>query len=137
MRIILIVGILFLSLGNILAQKTITCKVDANTRSACEFSGVTLGEIEAFSVTVETSPANADVNAITLVRFTDSSIYSVPSEVFTKFPKVKEFSAVGQKVQEIKSDTFKDGKNLEEINLGNNELVFMYSNTFEGKNLGS
>jgi hypothetical protein len=129
MKIVLLIRILFLSVANILAEKTITCKI--NRESTCEFFSVTIGPNEA--VSVETDPRNADVSHITFVEFSSSSIYSVPGEIFTKFPNLKTFIAFGQRVQEIKADTFMHGKNLNYVHLSVNNLKFLHADTFKGK----
>jgi hypothetical protein len=128
MKIILLsVGILFMLFVNILAQKTITCKVDD---PACLFNGVTLGPSEA--VSIKTDPANFNANKIEWVVFSSSSVYSVPSEVFTKFPNLKLFWASGQKIQEVKMDCFWNARNLEQIWMSNNALTFLHRDTFKG-----
>jgi hypothetical protein len=123
--------VLLLAFSNSLAEKTITCKVPSNSQSACMFSGVTLGPNK--TVSIKTDPANLDVNSITTVYFLDSSIHSIPSEVFTKFPNLEKFFADRQNIQEIKSDTFWSGSNLEVISLWGNALTFLHRDTFKGR----
>jgi hypothetical protein len=133
MKIILSVGILFLVFADILADQTITCKLTEEIyQQDCLFSGITIGQNEA--VSIKTDPEDADVSTIGVVKFVGSTIHSVPSEIFTRFPKVKKFLAFDQNIHEIKADTFVNGKNLEEINLGNNYLTFLHADTFKGKN---
>jgi hypothetical protein len=132
MKIVILSGILFLLFVNILAQKTITCKKgEFEGYPACIFSGVTIGPNK--TVTIETDPANLDVNSIIAVVFESSSIHSVPSEVFTKFPNLKVFRAVNVKLQEVLPNAFEKGKKLEQIRLGSNELTFLHLNTFKGE----
>jgi hypothetical protein len=95
------------------------------------FSGVTLGPNKA--VSIKTDPANLDVTSITTVYFLDSSIHSVPSEVFTKFPNLEKFFADRQDIQEVKADTFWGGSNLEVISLWGNALTFLHRETFKGR----
>jgi hypothetical protein len=92
MKIILLVVVLLLAFSNSLAEKTITCKVPSNSQSGCMFSGVTLGPNK--TVSIKTDPANLAVKSITTVYFLDSSIHSIPSEVFTKFPNLDKFLAL-------------------------------------------
>jgi hypothetical protein len=132
MKIVVLSGILFLLFIDILAQKTITCKKGTfNGHPACFFSGLTIGPNEA--VTIKTDPANLDVNSITAVNFDSSSIHSVPTEVFTKFPNLKVFSAQQVKLQEVKPNAFEKGRKLEDIRLNNNELTFLHLDTFKGE----
>jgi hypothetical protein len=136
MKIILSVGILFLVFADNLADQTITCKVEIiDDQPGCLFSGVTIGQNEVISI--KTDPEDVDVSTIGVVKFVGSTIHSVPSEIFTRFPKVKKFLAFDQNIHEIKADTFLSGKNLEEINLGNNYLTFLHADTFKGKNFNS
>jgi hypothetical protein len=131
MKIILLsVGIFCLSLGNVLAEKVITCRVESIwDLSGCVFSNVTIEENEV--VSIATDPENVDVNTIEALEFSSSSIYSVPREVFTKFPNLKKFYADGQNIHEITPDTFADAKDLEVIQLQRNQLTFLHVGTFK------
>jgi hypothetical protein len=133
MKIILLsVGIFCLSLAqNISAEKTLTCWVPSEEPSRWLFFNVTIEKNEVVSIT--TIPEDADPSSITWVQFFESSIYSVPSKIFTKFPNVKDFIASRQNIQEINQDTFKDATNLERIDLYKNELTFLHADTFRGK----
>jgi hypothetical protein len=135
MKKILLAGILSLLFANSLADQTITCKLQHQTPSHCDFSGVTIGPNE--TVSIETDPVDADYTAITFVEFSNSSIHSVPSELFTKFPNLQEFWAQSQKIQEIEPETFQHGRKLEWICLGYNELTSLHPDTFKGKFLAS
>jgi Leucine-rich repeat (LRR) protein len=132
MKIILLsVVILFLSLYNVLAEQMITCKVETiDEESVCEFSGVTIGLNE--DVSIKTVPEVLNVTTIMHVQFSSSSIYSVPREVFAKFPNVNGLWVHGQNIQEIQADTFKDAKKLKWISLDDNSLTFLRADTFEG-----
>ncbi len=132
MKIILLFGIFCVVLVKILAQKTITCKKAViNSEPACEFRGVTIGQNE--NVTIKTDPENLDVTSITRVWFWDSPIFSVPSEVFEKFPNSKQFGAYqNTNIQQIIPSTFWDGKNLEAIFIHDNAITFLHRDTFRG-----
>jgi hypothetical protein len=135
MKIILLVGILFLTSANISAEKVITCKLEISEHDepigkACVFSDVTIGENEAFSI--RTDPVDLDVNEIDSVEFSDSSIYSVPREVFTKFPSLETFRAGHQNIQELKPGTFVNGEKLKLVNLDGNALSYLHIDTFKG-----
>jgi hypothetical protein len=132
MKIVILSGILFLLFVNISAQKTITCKLgEFEGHPACIFSGVTIGPNEA--VSIETDPEDLDVNSITAVNFESSSIHSVPSEVFTKFPNLKVFWSFNVKLQEVKPNAFEKGRKLEQVILDGNELTFLHLDTFKGE----
>jgi hypothetical protein len=128
-----IVGILFLVTASTLAQKTITCKRETlDGHQVCLFSGVTVGQNEA--VSINTDPANVDVNQITYVKFVDSSIYSIPREIFTKFPELTWFWADSSNIQEIKSNTFANMKKAERIDLDDNKAItFWPVDLFKGE----
>ncbi len=131
-KIVILSEILFLFSVNILAQKTITCKKGTfEGHPACLFSGVTIGPNEA--VTIKTDPANLDVNSITAISLSSSSIHSIPSEVFTKFPNLIFFRAFNVKLREVKPNTFEKGKKLEQIRLHYNALTFLPLDTFKGE----
>jgi hypothetical protein len=132
--ILLSVGIFLLSLGNILAEKVITCEaldLVIGHWLGCRFSGVTIGPNE--TITIKTDPADLDVNSVNFVDFVSSSIHSIPSEIFTKFPKLEWFMAGQQNIQEVKEDTFKNGKDLTMIVLWANNITFLHKDTFRGK----
>jgi hypothetical protein len=132
MRIVVLSGILFLLFVNISAQKVITCKKgEFHDQPACLFSGVTIEKNEA--VSIKTDPTNLDVNSIIAVVFESSSIHSVPSEVFTKFPNLKIFRAFNVKLQEIQQNAFSNAKKLEVIWITYNELTFLHLDIFNGE----
>jgi hypothetical protein len=133
MKIVILSGIFVLLFVNISAQKTITCDkgVYITGELACTFKYVTIGPHEA--VVLKTNPENLDVNSIKAVEFYGSSIHSVPSEVFTKFPNLVIFDASFQKLQEVQQYTFRDGRKLEEIRLDYNLLSFLHRDTFKGE----
>ncbi len=133
MKIILLsVVILSLSLAqNILAEKVVTCRVPSEELSRCLFFNVTIEKNEV--VSIKTEPEDVDASTITWVEFFESSNHSLPREIFTKFPNVKEFIASRQNIQEIQPDTFADAKKLKKINLQKNELSFLHVDTFSGE----
>jgi Leucine-rich repeat (LRR) protein len=132
MKIILLVGIFCLVFVQVLAdQKVITCEsFKIGDYEGCRFSRVTIGQNE--TVSIRTNPENLDVNTITLVQFRASSIHSVPSEIFTKFPNLKWFDGFNQNIQEIRPDTFKDAKNLDRIDLRLGQLKVLHPDTVRG-----
>jgi hypothetical protein len=131
MKIILSVGTLFLVLGNLFAEKTIACQVLSWDTRGCVFSGVTIEPNETVSINIY--PANVDVSTIQWIQIARSSIYSLPREIFTKFPNLALFSAEDQNIQEIKLDTFADARKLHTIHLSFNKLTYLHSDTFKGK----
>jgi hypothetical protein len=132
MKILLLTVVLFWSFTNIPAEKTITCKEETfDGDLSCEFSNITITSNETISIKMD--PEDADANRIPSVYFSDSSIFSVPAEVFTKFPNIIWFWARDQKIQEIKPRTFVNAKNLEIISMEQNAVKFLHRDTFEGK----
>ncbi len=99
--------------------------------SGCVFSNVTIGQNEV--VSIATDPENTDDDTIEALEFSISSMYSVPQEVFTKFPNLKKFYADGQNIHEITPDTFKDANKLKVIQLQRNLLTFLLAETFKSK----
>jgi hypothetical protein len=96
----------------------------------CLFKYVAIGPNE--TVSIKTDPEDADVNLVTDIVFFLSSIYSIPREIFTKFPNVKFLLAHAQNIQEIAPDTFADAKKLEDIRLSSNLLRILHKDTFKG-----
>jgi hypothetical protein len=132
MKIILLsVGILSLLFVNILAEKTITCEVQSiDFFHGCKFSGVKIGPNEA--VSIKTDPESSDVSKILRVKFVNSSIHSVPGEIFQKFSDLKILDVDGNNVQEITPNTFLHAKKLEIIHLYKNDLTSLHLNSFKG-----
>ncbi len=132
MKITLSVGILFLCFANISAEKTITCKVEWHPfNPTCEFWNITIGPNEA--VVVETDPADADASEIISIQYSiGSSLYSLPREIFTKFPNARELWAAYINIQEIKPDTFRDAKTLAMFDLSSNSIKYLGADIFKG-----
>jgi hypothetical protein len=130
MKMILLVGIFSLLLANVSADQTITCGMYFSKRI---FHNVTIGP-DGNQLTIKTDPENVDASRLGWVEFVDSSIHSVPREIFTKFPNIKYLHAPGQNIQEIKFNTFWDGKRLRTINLSQNSLTTLHRETFKGDN---
>jgi hypothetical protein len=147
MKTILLIGIFLIFRGisaqiataiEISAQKTITCKVSFRAsfltdvpEKVCTFEGVVIDQNETLSIKVV--PENEDVYEISWVDFLGSQIYSIPTEVFEKFPNLKGIIAPGSDIQEIKPGTFAKATNLEVLDLANNRLSYLHPDTFKGK----
>ncbi len=132
MKIVLLVGILFSFLVNISARKMTTLTEEIiDLYLSCRFPGVTIGPNE--TISIETDPPNMDTNTIKSVEFSSSSVFSVPLEVFQKFPNLVRFYAEGNQIQEIKPDTFENAKNLKFISLRQNGLTYLDPDTFKGR----
>jgi hypothetical protein len=131
MKIILLVAILCLFSVNSLPDQAITCKVGRSSlgsQSSCVFFDVTIEQNE--NVSIKTDPEDTDARTIQWVAFFSSSIYSVPPEIFTKFPNLRAFEADGQNIQEIKEGTFKSATELEYLDLAHNKLAVLHVSTF-------
>ncbi len=131
-KISFLIAILTLHCANILAEKTITCEVkEVDGHRECLFSGVTIGANETVS-TIKTDPEDTDAETITKVQFSESSIHSIPAELFEKFPNLQGLSANEQEIREIKADTFKNAKKLEQVDLEKNLFGVLDVDTFKG-----
>ncbi len=148
MKTILLVGIFLffreisaqaqIEIGNENTVKTIKCKVSIRpffltdpAEKVCTFEHVEIYENETVSIKIE--PENEDVYEIRWADFYGSQIYSIPTEVFEKFPNLKGFLADGQNIQEIKPGSFAKATNLEVLDLANNRLSYLHPDTFKGK----
>jgi Leucine-rich repeat (LRR) protein len=77
------------------------------------------------------STTNADIKE---VKFEVSSIYSVPPELFITFKNLEVLNMMGQKVQDIKSKTFKNAHYLRHLDLAYNLLEKVDQHIFSGVN---
>jgi hypothetical protein len=77
-------------------QKTITCRVEG---IKCRFTNETVLRNEAVFIKVE--PARANISSITEVWFIDSSIYSIPPEIFDQFKNLNRLQMSQQNVREL------------------------------------
>jgi hypothetical protein len=127
----IIIGLLCLYFVNISAEKPIIGEVPIGNPYICEYYNVKIEANE--TVAVYSAPSSADVKKVYTVVFLESSIYSVPSEIFTKFPNLEDFRAKGQNIQEIKPNTFKNARNLKLITLSGNELTYLHRDIFQGE----
>jgi hypothetical protein len=76
----------------------------------CKFSGLTIGPNE--TVSIKTDPESS-ASKILRVKFVDSSIHSVPAEVFQKFSNLIVLDVDGNNVQEIKPNTYLHAEKFE------------------------
>jgi hypothetical protein len=132
MRAILLILFLIKLIGVICCQKVITCKLEIfqEGERVCVFNGVTIGQND--TVTIQTTPRNLDTNTIAGIAFTQSSIYSIPMEIFTRFPNIFVVQAYDQDLREIEADTFRNGKNIRMLELGKNKLIHLHVDSFRG-----
>jgi hypothetical protein len=130
MKILTLILTTILLIADISAQKVITCKVMKEYPIVCSFSFVKIKQNE--TVTIKLDPAETDPSTILVVYFLAGSIYSIPPEVFTKFPNTREFWAHYEEIEEIAPDTFREAKKLEKIGLVDNQLTVLHRDTFKG-----
>jgi hypothetical protein len=132
MKLLLFIGTLILLISQISSQKVITCViiVPVDDYPGCRFS-VKIAQSE--SVTIEMYPSNSDAEKIENVQFKSSSVYTIPPEIFTKFPNLKSLVAANQDIQEIRAETFVNAKNLIELDLHVNGISELRPDTFKGE----
>jgi Leucine-rich repeat (LRR) protein len=122
------VVLIIISISQVFGQKLLVCQVTGNT---CTFKEKIVNKNEQVVIVADNkgSTTNADIKE---VKFEASSIYSVPTELFTIFKNLEGLSMAGQEVQEIKPNTFKSAINLKRLNLANNLLRKIDEETFDG-----
>jgi Leucine-rich repeat (LRR) protein len=72
-----------------------------------------------------------DLN-ITRLTFDSCQISTVPSEVFEKFPQIKNLYLNGQQVQSIPNNAFGNASNLEYLRLDSNQIFVIGDLSFKG-----
>jgi hypothetical protein len=133
MKIIFSVLFLVQLIGVISTQKVITCELQIfhEGERVCVFTGVTIGQNE--TVTIETNPRDLDASTIEYIAFTQSSIYSIPVEIFRVFSNISGIQAYDQNLREIKPNTFENGQNIKMLELGRNKLIHLHVDSFKGR----
>jgi hypothetical protein len=109
------------------AQREIVCVVKG---VRCTFAGQTIDKDEI--VRIKVAPDGTDLNSITEVDFQASSIYYLPPQLFDVFVNLKYLNAYYQNIREIKPNTFRNARKLEELTLAANGFDHLYANMFEG-----
>jgi hypothetical protein len=110
-----------------LSQKLLVCQVSGDT---CTFHGKIVNKGESVvTVADHQGSTNADIRNVV---FESSSIYSIPSELFTTFRNLETLDMVNQGVREIRPGTFKNAKSLNNLYLQLNNFEAFNENTFEG-----
>ncbi len=133
MKLLLFIGTLILLISRISSQKVITCViiVPVDDYPGCRFSNIKIAQNE--SVTIEMYPSNSDAEKIEKIQFKSSSVYTIPPEIFTKFPNLKSLFAASQDIQEIRAETFVNAKNLIELDLQLNGISELRPDTLKGE----
>ncbi len=109
-----------------MAQEEAYCIAD---EESCVFSSLEIEEDETVIFGINKS---SNTNDILTVYFKNSSIFAVPREIFSIFPKVMILSMEGQNVQQIRTDTFVNAGNLGSLWLDENNIKELFSNAFNG-----
>lgn len=111
--------ILLFLCGEIKAQ---ICEVNG---TQCIFRSVTLNENQVLS---NVSP-NPEINE---VQFENSSLYSLPSEVFGFFVNLEKLVLKKQKIKTINKNLCENARNFKHLNLNCNEINALKANGFMG-----
>jgi hypothetical protein len=109
------------------AQREIVCVVKG---VRCTFAGQWIDQNEIVRIRVE--PAGTDLNSITEVDFQASSIYYLPPQLFDMFVNLKFLNAYYQNIREVRPNTFRNARKLEELILAANGFDHLYADMFEG-----
>jgi hypothetical protein len=109
------------------AEREIVCVVNG---TRCTFAGQKIDQNEIMRIRVE--PAGTDLNSITEVDFQTSSIYYLPPQLFDVFVNLKVLHAYNQNVREVRPNTFRNARKLEELILAANGFDHLYANMFQG-----
>lgn len=111
-------------------QRTFTCKVYEDDPKKCiVWSQTSSSEGK---TNFEMDPSSADSSEIELIWFTISSLYAIPSEIFTSFPHLKHLLVVGLSVKEILEKTFENAGELRNLILANNKIQVLNDDDFVG-----
>jgi Leucine-rich repeat (LRR) protein len=115
--------------------RNLYCNVgkDASLTSnyACIFNQQTLLNNEIAQIVPTHFNGTTNLN-ITVVRFNGSSIYALPSVIFTTFPNTAYISTPYSKIQQIKPNTFLNAVKLINLDLKFNQLTTIPQDAFLG-----
>jgi hypothetical protein len=107
----------------------LTCFVSRDGRSCTFFNQVLKsGDI----ATIESIHVNTNDNQITRVEFVGSSIFSLPSQLFVKFPNLSDLRMNASNLHRIEPNTFRYARWLHSVNLNDNFIRNIEWNAFNG-----
>jgi Leucine-rich repeat (LRR) protein len=110
-------------------QRVLACVVPVSGIE-CTFLHQTLLRDE--MAVIESRHVNTNDNQITSVRFTDSTVFSIPSGLFLKFPNLEMLDMNGQNVHRIEPFTFQRASRLTRLDLAGNFIRKIEQDTFSG-----
>jgi Leucine-rich repeat (LRR) protein len=121
--------LLFSCLQLVASDKLLVCQVKGDT---CTFTSKFLENNEKAIIVADHTAQGSSNADIKKVVFVSSSIYQIPTELFSTFLNLKVVQMHVQNVREIKTNTFINAKNLEELHLDSNFIEEISEKTFAG-----
>jgi Leucine-rich repeat (LRR) protein len=129
---IIVIFICTAVLKSIAGDRPLICDAKDNT---CTFNSKVLYENQNASIFVDRNDNRCDDLDVTKVFFTSSSIYYIPSELFTVFQNIDYLELKTQHVKEIRSGTFNDAKSLRSLQLHSNKITKLMAYNLRADNL--
>ncbi len=114
--------------SQIFSEKLLVCHVD---NKVCIFQSKKVNKDEKIQIVAD-HPASSTDDDITEVKFIESMVHTLPSELFSTFKNLQTVQIDGSGIKEIKPNTFMNAKNLKQLILTNNELTEIEENMFMG-----
>lgn len=115
-----------------LGDKNFVCKFEKKDYSddlRCRFEKVILGDSEHG---IFTAPKGTVDENMSVVKFSECSLYFAPSEIFTTFVNLKQVILKNSGVVDFKKDTFEKATKLEKLSLADNDIEVIHENVFWG-----
>lgn len=98
----------------------------------CDFESAKINEkgLVKFSPRINGKPAKHEL--VQYIVFRDSSLLTIPTELFQEFKNLQGLDLANQKIRKILKNTFKNAKNLKDLKLAKNELREIFEFEFDG-----
>ncbi len=126
---IVLLGLISNFAGIAANRRVLTCVVPIN-KNECTFLNQTL--LRGETAVIESRHVNTNDNLVVTVTFANSSIFSIPSGLFLKFPNLEWLLMNRQNVHRIEPHTFQRATRLTGLNMQGNLIRNIEPNAFSG-----
>lgn len=110
-------------------EQTFRCKIK-NEKTKCNITSQILSRDEKANFVMD--PRSTEKQNVIEIWFNDSSLYSIPPEIFTSFVNLKHLYVRDQNLQEISGKTFEKASQLDYLSIKSNDIKVLHNDDFFG-----